>query len=56
VDENDSLFKRMPLVERWTRYYVVAFDDNTSAKLNLVYKKDTNESLKFSFPRYKKPE
>lgn len=56
VGEEDTLYKKMPLVERWTHYYVVAFDDNTSDKLNLLYKKDTNESLKFSFPRYKKPE
>jgi len=56
VSENDPLYKRMPLVERWTHYYVVAFDDNASAKLGLLYKKDTNESLKFSFPRYIKPE
>lgn len=56
IKEDDPLYKSMPLVERWTRYYVVTFDDNSSKKLNLLYKKDTNESLKFSFPRYIKPE
>ncbi len=56
IDESEPLYRHMPLVERWTHYYVVAFDDNSSAKLDLVYKKDTNESLKFSFRRYVIPE
>ena len=56
IGEEDPLYQSMPLVERWTHYYVVAFDDNSSAKLNVLYKKDTNESLKFTFPRYIKPE
>lgn len=53
LDENSVLYKRMPLVERWAHYYVIGFDDNVSDNLEITYKKDTNESLKFTFPRYK---
>jgi len=55
VGETDKLYKSMPMVERWARYYVVGFDDNSTGKLNLVYKKDTKQSVKFTFPRYVKP-
>lgn len=55
VDDTHELYKSMPLVERWTHYYIVQFDDNATGNLNLVYKKDTKQSLKFTYPRYVNP-
>jgi hypothetical protein len=55
VDENNRLYKSMSMTERWAHYYVVGFDDNTSSKLNLLYKKDTNQNVKFTFPRFVNP-
>ena len=54
LEKSDPLYKQMPLTERWIRYYLVSFEDNTStARLNLTLKKDSGESLSFSFARFR---
>lgn len=54
VDENNVLHKTMPFVNRWTAYYVVAFDKQESNEMTLEYKKDTNQSVSFVFKKYDK--
>jgi hypothetical protein len=51
VDENDPLLKLMPLVNRWSRYYIVQFPRHGAARLTLkLTDRDTNRSVALTFP------
>jgi len=52
LEKNDALYKRMPLTERWSRYYLVSFNESNATKLELTLKKASGESLTFTYPRY----
>lgn len=54
LEKSDPLYKQMPLTERWIRYYLVSFEDNSSAaRMNVTLKKDSGESLSFTFARFR---
>jgi hypothetical protein len=50
VDKNDPLLKLMPLVNRWSRYYIVRFASAKKLALSLT-EADTNQSIVISFEK-----
>ncbi|MDR3347373.1 MAG: hypothetical protein LBN32_02030 [Helicobacteraceae bacterium] len=50
VDKNDDLLKLMPMINRWSKYYIVRFEP--SEKLDLTLSEaDTNRSVTLSFSK-----
>ncbi|MGE4294474.1 MAG: hypothetical protein AB7E49_02095 [Campylobacterales bacterium] len=52
VEENDELLKLMPLVNRWSRYYIVRFKTQPSHELSLkLTHPDTNRQAALTFAK-----
>ncbi len=52
VDRNDPLLKLMPLVNRWSRYYIVQFPTQSATRLQLkLTDRDTDRSVVLTFPK-----
>lgn len=48
VDKESDLLKLMPLINRWSRYYIVRFEKTNAPKLTLT-EYDTNRSVTLDF-------
>lgn len=51
VDKNDELLKLMPLVNRWSRYYIVRFAPQSGALTLTLSEQDTNRSAALTFAK-----
>ncbi|MDR0747052.1 MAG: hypothetical protein LBE89_04080 [Helicobacteraceae bacterium] len=48
VDKESEMLKLMPLINRWSRYYIVRFEKTAALKLTLT-EHDTNRSVTLDF-------
>lgn len=52
LDKEDQILKQMPLINRWSRYYIVDFEHNESSQQTLsVLDIDTNQSKSVNFTK-----
>lgn len=50
LNKDDPLLKSMPLINRWSKYYIVEFElSNTSAQTLTLLEFDTNQSTAMKF-------
>ncbi|GHV07793.1 hypothetical protein AGMMS50229_15180 [Campylobacterota bacterium] len=51
IDKNDELVKLMPMVNRWSRYYLVTFAPSTEVMQLSLDEYDTNRSVSLAFSK-----
>lgn len=52
LDKEDPLLKQLPLINRWSRYYIAEFNQTATTQMALnIHEHDTNQSKSVTFTK-----